>query len=78
MINLSIGTNTERKNVMVEPTQTLSEVLSAQGVNVNGCALHLNGSMIAGADTQETFAALGVIDGTKATLIAVIKADSAK
>lgn len=78
MINLSIGTNTERKSVIVEPTQTLAEVLADNDVNVNGCALHLNGTLIAGADTEETFKALGVADGSKAMLIAVVKADSAR
>jgi sulfur carrier protein ThiS len=78
MINLTIGTNTERKSVIVEPEQTLSDVLAENSVNVNGCALHLNGSLIAGVDTDSTFEELGVADGTKATLIAVIKADSAK
>lgn len=78
MINLSIGTNTERKNVIVEPTQTLADVLSENNVNVGGCALHLNGTLIAGADTEETFEGLGIADGTKAMLIAVVKADSAK
>lgn len=78
MINLTIGTNTERKSVIVEPDQTLQEVLEENNVNVNGCALHLNGSLIAGVDIEETFEALGVADGSKAMLIAVVKADSAK
>lgn len=77
MINLSIGTNTERKNVIVEPDQTLADVLAENNVNVGGCALHLNGTLIAGADTDQTFEELGIADGTKAMLIAVVKADSA-
>lgn len=78
MIKLSVGTNTERKQIIVEAEQTLAEVLAANDVNVSGCALHLNGTLIAGADVSETFETLGVKDGTSAMLIAVIKADSAK
>lgn len=78
MISLTIGTNTERKTAIVQPTDKLSDVLKAEGVNANGCALHLNGSLIAGADTQLTFTELGIQDGSKASLIAVVKADSAK
>ena len=78
MINLTIGTNTERKSVIVEPNQTLKDVLAQNDINVNGCALHLNGSLIAGVDVDETLTDLGVVDGTKAMLIAVVKADSAQ
>jgi sulfur carrier protein ThiS len=78
MISLVVGTNTERKTITVEPDQTLKAVLAENNVNINGCALNLNGSLIAGIDTEQTFEELGVADGGKATLIAVIKADSAQ
>lgn len=78
MINLTIGTNTARTNAIVEPTDTLASVLEANNINTTGCALTLNGSLIAGVDIEDTFEELGVVDGTKASLIAVIKADSAK
>lgn len=78
MINLQIGTNTQRKTVLVQPQDSLQDVLDNNEVNINGSALHLNGTLIAGVDTDKTFADLGVQDGSKAMLIAVIKADSAK
>jgi hypothetical protein len=78
MINLTIGTNTERKTVVVEPTDVLGEVLAANNVNTTSAAIHLNGSLIPGCDLGETFEDLGVEDDTQAMLIAVVKADSAR
>ena len=77
MINLKIGTNTERKDIIVQVDDTLAEVLENNDINITGCALTLNGSLIPGVDVEKTFEELGVADGTRATLIAVMKADSA-
>lgn len=77
MINLTIGTNTERKNVIVSPDEVLADVLADNGVSTTSAAIHLNGSLIPGADLQETFEDLGVEDESSAMLIAVVKADSA-
>ena len=77
MINLTIGTNTERKTVLVQPTEVLADVLEENNVITTSAAIHLNGSLIPGCDLGETFENLGVEDGTAAMLIAVVKADSA-
>lgn len=78
MINLTIGTNTERKTVIVDATQTIEDILEDNQVDVSGTALHLNGSLIPGCDVEKTLPELGVADGGSAMLIAVTKADSAK
>ena len=78
MIKLTIGTNTERKVVMVEADDTLAYVLSNNNVDASHSALHLNGTLIPGADKYLTFRELGVEDGSEAMLISVIKADSAR
>lgn len=77
MINLTIGTNTERKTVIVEPNAVLADVLKDNNVITSSAAIHLNGSLIPGCDMQCTFEELGVEDDTEAMLIAVVKADSA-
>ena len=77
MISLTIGTNTDRKNVLVSPTDVLGDVLAANNVSTTSAAIHLNGSLIPGADLRETFEDLGVADESSAMLIAVVKADSA-
>jgi len=78
MIKLTIGTNTERKVVMVDVDDTLADVLSNNNVDASRSALHLNGTLIPGADKELTFGELGIEDGSEAMLISVIKADSAK
>lgn len=77
MISLTIGTNTERKTVIVEPTNILADVLADNNVITASAAIHLNGSLIPGCDLHCTFEELGVEDETSAMLIAVVKADSA-
>ena len=78
MINLKIGTNTERKDVIVSPDSTIEDILNENNISVVGCALHLNGTLIPQVDTDHTFAELGIPDGSKAMLIAVVKADSGR
>lgn len=77
MINLTIGTNTERKTVIVAPDDCVRDVLEANDVSTASAAIHLNGSLIPGCDLDDTFEELGVEDDTSAMLIAVVKADSA-
>lgn len=78
MISLTIGTNTERKTVIVDPADILADVLEENAVITTNAAIHLNGSLIPGCDLQESFEDLGVEDDTQAMLIAVVKADSAQ
>lgn len=77
MIRLTIGTNTKRSIVVVEPETILADVLEEQEVSTAGAALHLNGTLIPGVDIDNSLEELGVQDNTSATLIAVVKADSA-
>jgi sulfur carrier protein ThiS len=77
MIRLTIGTNTKRSTVVVEPETILADVLEEQEVSTAGAALHLNGTLIPGVDIDNSLEELGVQDNTSATLIAVVKADSA-
>lgn len=78
MINLTIGTNTERKNILVAPNESIAEVLANNNVNTTSAAIHINGSLVPGCDLQQTFEEFGVEDNTSAMLIAVVKADSAR
>ena len=77
MIRLTIGTNTKRSTVVVKPETILADVLEEQEVSTAGAALHLNGTLIPGVDIDSSLKKLGVQDNTSATLIAVVKADSA-
>ena len=77
MINVTIGTNTERKSVIVEPSEVIADVLRENNVSTANAAIHLNGSLIPGCDLNCSFEELSVADGTDVMLIAVVKADSA-
>lgn len=78
MISLKIGTNTERKTVIVDANTPLKLILADNNVRTTGTALHLNGNLLPGCDVDKSLAELGVADGTEAMLIAVVKADSAR
>lgn len=78
MIKLTIGTNTTKKVVLAEADKPVKDILSECAVDVTRSALHLNGTLIPGADTELSLEELGIKDGAEAMLIAVIKADSAR
>lgn len=78
MIRLQIGTTTERKSVIVEPTKTLADILEENQVSTIGAVLHLNGDLLNATEVTKTLSELGVPDGGEAMLIAVVKADSAQ
>ena len=78
MIKLTIGTNTERKTVIVNPKDNAKNVLTQQGINIDRTAMHLNGSPIPAVDLNNTFEGLGIADESEAMIIAVVKADSAQ
>ena len=77
MIRLTIGTNTKKETVLVEPNTTLDAAIEQSGVQIGNAALTLNGTQIPGVDKELTLAELGIKDESTAMLIAVIKADSA-
>lgn len=78
MINLTIGTNTSRKTVIVDKDTPLVDILEDNEVSTYGAALHLNGDLIPGADVECSLDELGIADDSSAMLIAVVKADSAQ
>lgn len=73
MIQLVIGTTTNRKTVVVDENRTVTDVISNTIDFPMGDNMHLNGVRV--TDTSKTFAELGVTD--RAVLLAVIKADNA-
>lgn len=78
MVQLTIGTNTTRKQVIVEHTAKLSDILAQENINQSGTALNLNGGLIPPSNVDKTLAELGVADNSSAMLITVVKAESAQ
>lgn len=75
MINVTIGTNTSRKKVIVDPDTTLRDILSENGVNTGVGTIHIDGVPVTASDLGKTLNEIGVTDN--AFIISVAKADNA-
>lgn len=75
MINVTIGTNTSRKKVIVDPNTTLADVLADNGVNTSVGTIHVDGMPISRSDYEKTLSELDIKDN--AYIISVAKADNA-
>lgn len=76
MITVTIGTNLERKEVMVDPTSvTIKELFKNNGVAYERATNYLDGCPINAAQINQTLAELNVT--SDCTLLSVIKNDNA-
>lgn len=75
MLNVTIGTNTSRKKVIVDPNTVLRDLLTENGVNLSVGTVHIDGIPMTVAQLGSTLAEIGVSDG--AFIISVAKADNA-
>lgn len=75
MINVTIGTNTSRKRVVVDPDTTLRDILNENGVNTGVGTIHIDGVPVTVSDLGKTLNEMGVTDN--AFIISVAKADNA-
>ena len=76
MIKIIVGTNTEKKTLIVEPTRTLGSVLEEAETDYTTGSLHLDGATLKPGDLDKTFADFGITE--KCYLINVVKSDSGK
>lgn len=76
MINITVGTNTSRKRVIVDENLPLSQVLEDNNVNMSVGTIHINGTAISRDRYDSTLAELNVPD--KAFIISIAKADNAR
>ena len=75
MIKVTIGTNTDRDTVIVEPTKTLKSLFEDQGIDYSRGTIHLDGAALKPGDLGKTLADMNVTE--KCFLISVIKVDNA-
>lgn len=75
MIQVTIGTNTNRIKKTIDPSMTLRQVLDENQINYSVANLHLDGCSLQPGDLDKSFTALGITDSCY--LIAVVKADNA-
>lgn len=75
MIQVTIGTNTNRKKVIVDSALTPKRVLTDNEIAYETANIHLDGSSLSASEMNSTFDDLGITDSC--FIIAVIKADNA-
>lgn len=73
MIKVTVGTNTSRKSVMVNPTASVKSVLLENGIDYAKGGIHLDGLAIAGESLNKSFADHGISEDC--ILLSVVKAD---
>jgi len=72
MITVTIGTNTQQRDITVNPNSTLKDILEQEKISYATGGLHLNGEPVKAADIQKTFTEMGIV--TDCMLISVVKA----
>lgn len=78
MIQITLRTNTIRKVVTAEVSDTPNQVFTNNGLSVANSMVNLNGTILGAVDINSPFSALGVVDGSTNNLNAIIKADGAR
>lgn len=73
MIRITIGTNTNRKNITVDPNKTIKSVLEEEGIDYSKGGIHLDGLAVAGEGLNKTFTQHGISEDC--ILISVVKGD---
>ena len=76
MIKVTIGNTTNRKDVIVDESTTLEDVLAANAINTNGTIIHFNGQPLKRSELSKTF--VDFTNEEACSLIAVTKLDNAK
>lgn len=73
MIKVTLGTNTNRKNITVDPSRTLKSVLDENGIDYSRGGIHLDGLSVGGEDLNKSFTDHGITEDC--FLISVVKSD---
>lgn len=76
MIKVLIGTNTERREVIIDPATKIIDLLDQNEIDYTTGGIHLNGLSIAGPKLNETFKDMGISE--RCTLISVVKGDGGR
>lgn len=75
MLKITVGTNTNRKTVMVTEDTTLRQCLEENDINYSTGQTSLDGCVLQPGDMDKTFAAMNVTE--KAYLVTVAKMENA-
>ena len=75
MIQATVGTNTNRRRVNVDPNLTVKEVLQQNNVNYSATTIHLDGAPLNATEINSTFTDLGI--DSDCYLLSIIKCENA-
>ena len=73
MIKVIIGTNTNRKQITVDPSRTLKEVLEENNIDYSRGGIFLDGLAVGGGELSRSFTEHGVQEDC--ILTSVVKGD---
>lgn len=73
MIQVTLGTNTDREKILVDPSKTIREVLEENHIEYASGAVRLDSSPVSGSELDKSFEEHGVSE--KCYLIVVVKAN---
>lgn len=76
MIKVIVGTNTDRKQVTVDPSRTLKDVLDENGIDYSRGGIHLDGLAVGGEGLNRSFTDHGINEDC--ILISVVKGDGGR
>lgn len=76
MINLTIGTNTTRRTIIVPKNSTIDQIVADNQISIANCTLTLNGSPLMDQETSKTLEELGATE--ESMLIAVVKSKAGR
>ena len=75
MITVTLGNNTNRKKIIIDPSMTLRTVLEENEFNYSESNLHLDGCPLQAGDLDRSFTDFGITDNCY--LLSVVKAENA-
>lgn len=76
MIKVIVGTNTDRKQITVDPSRTLKDVLDENGIDYSRGGIHLDGLAVGGEGLNKSFTDHGINEDC--ILISVVKGDGGR
>lgn len=77
MVQITIATNAERKQVVTDINTPLQTLINNNGIDTTGANIMLNGRTVSAFDLDRTLAQCGVEEGSTAIMSVIVKASAA-
>lgn len=77
MVQITLATAAQRKNVLVDVNTTLKTIVTQNNVDTTGATIMLKGNVVSSFDLNRTLAQCGVEDGSSVIMNVAVKAAAA-